>query len=34
MEHNQSPMFLWAESGTHVAAAKIMAEKVTDGKTV
>lgn len=33
VEHHQSPMFLWAESGTHVAYAKIMAEKITDGKT-
>jgi Protein of unknown function (DUF2911) len=32
-QHKAVPIFVWMESGTHVAYAKIMVEKTKDGKT-
>jgi hypothetical protein len=32
-QHRDAPIFVWMESGTHVAYAKIMVAKTKDGKT-
>ncbi|MGH9528938.1 MAG: DUF2911 domain-containing protein [Terriglobales bacterium] len=32
-QHQSGPIFLWMQSGRYVAYAKIMAEKITNGKT-
>jgi hypothetical protein len=33
MQHQSGPIFLWMQSGTRVAYAKILAEKIAEGKT-